>query len=96
MRSLGEAEQRIDELEVLIAEVRHDLNGALTPALLAVERLYASPDPRIRQAGERIAASVLRATSLMTALREVVPAMEGQAHLAAAGGSGAVGVHDAG
>ncbi len=68
-----EAEQRIAALELLVSRTRHDVNGALTPALMVADRLRGSTDPSVSAAGEKIAASILRATSILKATRELVP-----------------------
>ena len=69
----SEAEQRIAELEQLVSRARHDVNGALTPALMVADRLRSSADPAVSAAGEKIAASILRATSILKATRGLVP-----------------------
>ncbi len=72
-RGLAEAEQRIVELEQLVSRVRHDVNGALTPALMAADRLRSSTDPAVSAAAEKIAASILRATAILKGTRGTVP-----------------------
>ncbi len=72
-RSIVEAEQRIAELELLVSHTRHDVNGALTPALMVADRLRSNADPAVSNAGEKIATSILRATSILKATREQVP-----------------------
>ncbi len=56
------AQKRLDRL-------RHDVRGALSPALLSVDRLLASDDPATRRSGEIIIRSVERATALLDATR---------------------------
>ena len=68
-----EAESRIDALETLVSRTRHDLNGALTPALMVADRLRGSDDQAMKIAGEKIAASILRATDILKATRDLVP-----------------------
>lgn len=72
-RGIEEAEQRIAELERLVSLTRHDVNGALTPALMVADRLRSNADPAVSAAGEKIAASVLRVTALLKATRATVP-----------------------
>jgi hypothetical protein len=67
-------EARVHELEQLVSRVRHSVHGALTPALLVADRLRADPDPRMRQAGEKIARSIMRAVELLAMTRTHVPA----------------------
>lgn len=77
-RSIDDAEQRIETLERLVSSVRHDVNGALTPALMVADRLRSSADPEVQRAGEKIAQSVLRATKLLKDTRGTVPSMQGK------------------
>ncbi len=72
-----EAQARIAELESLVANVRHDVAGALTPALMVADRLRSHADPAVQSAGEKIGAAVLRATKILKATREVVPPVRG-------------------
>ncbi len=73
-RGLAEAEQRIAELERLVSRTRHDVNGALTPALMVADKLRSSADPAVSAAAEKMAASILRAAAILKATREAVPA----------------------
>ncbi len=72
-RGIEEAEQRIAELEHVISHTRHDVNGALTPALMLADRLRSNADPSVVAAGEKIATSILRATAMLKATRGAVP-----------------------
>ena len=72
-RGPAEAAQRVAELEQLVSKTRHDVNGALTPALMVADRLRASADPATAVAGEKIAAAILRATAILKATRAQVP-----------------------
>ena len=72
-RTLEEAEQRIAELENLVSRTRHDVNGALTPALMVADRLRGTQDPAVSTAAGKIAASVLRATAILKDTRGLVP-----------------------
>ena len=76
-RSLEEAEARIAVLERLVASVRHDVNGALTPALMVADRLRSSPHKEVQVAAEKIGASILRVTSITKATRDLVPPVKG-------------------
>jgi len=60
------AQARIDALEVQAASLRHDLRGALSPALIMSDRLVTNADPAVRLAGEGIVRSIERATELLT------------------------------
>lgn len=60
------AQARIDALEVQAASLRHDLRGALSPALIVSDRLVNNADPAVRLAGEGIVRSIERATELLT------------------------------
>ena len=72
-RSIEAAEARIAELERLISNVRHDVNGALTPALMVADRLASNADPALRRSGEKIGESILRVTGMLKATRDLVP-----------------------
>jgi signal transduction histidine kinase len=63
-------------LALAIVKLSHDLRGALSPALLMAERLEGHADPKVKQAGETIAASMDRAAALAreaSALAKVTP-----------------------
>ncbi len=47
-------------------QLRHDLRGALSPALLTVDRLLANADPSVRRAGEMTLRAVERASALLS------------------------------
>lgn len=47
------------------AALRHDLRGALSPALMVADRLSSSEDPSTRRAGLTVVRSIERATSLL-------------------------------
>lgn len=64
---------RITELENLISRLRHDIRGAVSPAMLVADRLRGSPDPGVQRAGERIIRTVERVLELLDATREAVP-----------------------
>ncbi len=53
--------------------LRHDLRGALSPALLMADRLVSHDDPRVRRAGEIMVKSVDRASFLLADPAEVSP-----------------------
>jgi signal transduction histidine kinase len=56
---------RLAALGTAVAKVSHDLRGALSPALLAAERLQANADPAIQRTGDVLAGAVDRATALV-------------------------------
>jgi len=56
---------RAAHLAKAIARASHDLRGILSPALLAVERLHASPEQSVRRVGEIVTRVVERATELI-------------------------------
>jgi len=47
-------------------QLRHDLRGALSPALLTVDRLLGNADPSVRRAGEMTLRAVERASALLS------------------------------
>ena len=61
------------ELEREMSTLRHELRGALSPALMVSDRLLRSEDPLIRRAGEAVVRSVERATALIGQDQRRVP-----------------------
>ena len=57
--------QRLVDLEREMSLLRHELRGALSPALMVSDRLLRSEDPLIRRAGDAVVRSVERATALI-------------------------------
>ena len=58
-------EERIRQLEEDAATLRHDLRGALSPALMLSERLLRSEDPVICRTGQVVVRSIERAVGLL-------------------------------
>ena len=56
---------RLAVLEREMSTLRHELRGALSPALMVSDRLLRSEDPLIRRAGDAVVRSVERATTLI-------------------------------
>lgn len=67
------AQARIDAIEAGVASLRHDLRGALSPALILSDRLVASSDPAIRKAGEAVVRSIEQASALIAASKTLEP-----------------------
>lgn len=59
------AVERLAVLEREMSLIRHELRGALSPALMVSDRLLRSEDPLIRRAGDAVVRSVDRATALI-------------------------------
>lgn len=59
------AAERLAVLEREMSLLRHELRGALSPALMVSDRLLRSEDPLIRRAGDAVVRSVDRATALI-------------------------------
>ena len=57
----------IAELAEAVRRASHDLRGAVSPALLMVERLEAHPDPEVRSAAAVVAEALDRATTISRA-----------------------------
>ncbi|MGI4747345.1 MAG: hypothetical protein ACRYGI_15095 [Janthinobacterium lividum] len=57
----GVAETRVLKLINVAAEMRHDLRGILSPAMLTADRLALSQDPISRRAGEAMISTIERA-----------------------------------
>lgn len=64
---------RVEELEQLVARMRHDVCGALSPAMLMADLLLGQSDPKVRSAAARIMHAIERTTSLVRASRAQVP-----------------------
>jgi signal transduction histidine kinase len=56
-----------------LRQLRHDLRGALSPALLAADRLLSRNDEAVRQSAEIVIRALERATALIDAVREPLP-----------------------
>lgn len=59
------ASDRLAALEREMSLLRHELRGALSPALMVSDRLLRSDDPLIRRAGDAVVRSIDRATALI-------------------------------
>lgn len=71
-RELQEARDRrtrLQELDASASALRHDLRGALSPALMMADRLAAHDDPAVQRAGEIVGRSIDRATALIAPTR---------------------------
>jgi len=55
------AEARVQKLVSAAAEMRHDLRGILSPAMLTADRLASSQDPIARRSGEAMISTIERA-----------------------------------
>ncbi len=73
------AQARIDALQAQMSNLRHDLRGALSPAMIVSDRLTAHADPAIRRAGETVVRSVEQASALITASKDPGPPGNGAA-----------------
>ena len=69
-------QSRIAELERLVSELRHDIRGALSPAMLIADRLRQNPDPSVQKSGHTIDVVVQRILKVLDATREAVPARD--------------------
>jgi hypothetical protein len=67
------AELRVDELERMVSEMRHDLRGAVSPAVLIADRLRQSSDPAVQRSGRTIGVVVERVLAILDATCKVVP-----------------------
>jgi hypothetical protein len=68
------AQSRVEELERLVSELRHDLRGAISPAALIADRLRQSNDPVAQRSGKTIGLVVERVLTILEATSKVVPA----------------------
>ncbi len=69
LRDARAQRSRVQESDAAVATLRHNLRGALSPALMMSDRLIAHEDPPVRRAGEIVARSIDRATALIAATR---------------------------
>jgi hypothetical protein len=67
------AQSRVEELEQLVSELRHDLRGAISPAALIADRLRQSNDPAVQRSGKTIGIVVERVLAILEATCQVVP-----------------------
>ncbi|MGA3401169.1 MAG: hypothetical protein ABSC95_18295 [Acetobacteraceae bacterium] len=67
------AQARVEELERLVSELRHDLRGAISPAVLIADRLRQSSDPSVQRSGKTIGIVVERVLAVLEATCQVVP-----------------------
>jgi hypothetical protein len=73
------AQARIDALQAQVSNLRHDLRGALSPALIVSDRLIASADPAVRRAGETVVRSIEQASALIATSKTQEPPGDGAA-----------------
>jgi len=81
------AQSRIEELERLVSELRHDLRGAISPAALIADRLRQSKEPEVQRAGRTIGIVVERVMAILEATCVTVPP-RGGAQTGSAAGTG--------
>jgi hypothetical protein len=67
------AQARIEQLERLVSELRHDMRGAISPAVLIADRLMRNGDPVVQRSGRTIQAVVDRVLSILEATTPIVP-----------------------
>ena len=67
------AHDKLEHLEEVIASLRHDIRGLLTPAALMADLLMLNADPAIRHSGDIIAGAVERIVSTLDATYQDVP-----------------------
>lgn len=82
-RELG-LQARLDEYRTAVATLRHDIRGALSPALMMSDRLLGHADPAVQRSGQAVVRSVERATSLLAANRQLMAEPEADAPAAPA------------
>ena len=66
----AELAERLAELEALTATLRHDVRGALSPAMLVADRLIDSGEPATKRAAEIVIASIERVEQRLADTRE--------------------------
>ncbi|MDP9096954.1 MAG: hypothetical protein M3N26_10470 [Pseudomonadota bacterium] len=60
-----DSEHRVHQLEQRSADLRHELRGVLSPAMMVSDRLLKNDDPAIQRAGQAVVRSIERATELI-------------------------------
>lgn len=68
-REAAAAVERLATLERSTSRLRHDLRGALSPALLAVDRLTLSADPAVKRSADAVVRAIERASAIIDASR---------------------------
>jgi hypothetical protein len=66
-------QSRVEVLERLVSELRHDLRGAISPAALIADRLRRSEDPVVQRSGKTIGIVVERVLAILEATCQTVP-----------------------
>lgn len=72
---------RIEELELLVSQLRHDMRGAVTTATLIAERLETHSDLKVQRAARRIATAAQRVVEIVDAAYEQVPQRDSTGHV---------------
>ena len=67
------ARSRVEVLERLVSELRHDLRGAISPAALIADRLRQNSDPIVQRSGKTISVVVERVLAILDATCQAVP-----------------------
>ncbi|HVC59453.1 MAG TPA: hypothetical protein VND19_03680 [Acetobacteraceae bacterium] len=67
------AQSRVRDLEQLVSELRHDLRGAVSPAVLIADRLRQNNDPAVQRSGKTIGVVVDRVLAILEATCQAVP-----------------------
>lgn len=63
---------RLDGYRAAVATLRHDIRGALSPALMMSDRLLGHADPAVQRSGQAVVRSVERATAILAANRQLM------------------------
>ncbi len=66
-------QDRVEQLESLVASLRHDIRNQLTPAALIADLLNTNDDASIRHLAHTIARAVDRIVSTLDASYDAVP-----------------------
>ncbi|HTW27557.1 MAG TPA: hypothetical protein VME92_10550 [Acetobacteraceae bacterium] len=67
------ASDQLQAMEASLSHLRHDLRGALAPAMLVTERLLEFPDAKVQRTGRIVQNALDRAASLLEASRRGAP-----------------------
>ncbi|MBN8924995.1 MAG: HAMP domain-containing histidine kinase [Rhodospirillales bacterium] len=67
------SDARVEELEKLVSDLRHDIRGALASTRLTTDRMRTDPDPRMQKFAATIDRATDRILERLDATRTVVP-----------------------
>jgi hypothetical protein len=70
---LARALARVERLETEISGMRHDVRGALSPAMIMADMIRSHSEPRVAKAAQTITAALDRAVKRLKDTQDLVP-----------------------